>query len=300
MFQAATANAPGHQIGQLRLRSKLYRPVVTRVAVNNRSVGRGGGVPKPHQHEVYHLFAPRAGRLHILVEEEVLQAPVGAILAVSPREAHALMTEREACVWSAITFQYLNARSDAPLALPFRLLLEAVAGHTLHPHGDRFIEIPDASLSRFHEAAGEIAEHAPTDALFAANRLQHLLIQCINWAEPHAPSGPDARLDAVRAWVHRHFREPLVIDQLAREASMSRRALTRRFKARYGKTLKGLQIELRMAAARLMLRTTDLQIQQIAAETGYSDLYQFTAAFKKHCGMPPTSFRQSRPTSGEQ
>lgn len=292
-FQATTEAPPPHQIGQVVLKKETYRPLLTRVVVNGFSRGLGSNRPRQHSHDVYHLFAPKAGTLHVLAGNERLAVPAGKVLALSPGEPHALQTEKEACVWSAVTFQYLSSRNNAPLTVSFHALLECMAGRALPQQKERAFAIPEAGPSYIHDDAAEMIRTACSQPLEAAATLQRLLIRCTEWKERQALPGPDARLEEIHARIQREFREPLSLDRLALEASMSRRALTRRFKARFGTTLKGLQIQLRLDAASLMLRTTDLQIQEIAEEVGYSDLYQFTTAFKKRRGMAPTAFRKS-------
>lgn len=138
-----------------------------------------------------------------------------------------------------------------------------------------------------------MVQAAYDDPLRSAAMLQELLLNCVAWKRDGDLPGEDAesRLRMVHKHVQKNYREPLEIDQLAILAAMSRRNLTRTFKRKYGLSLKELQIRLRMNAASLMLKTTNMQIQQIAAEVGYGDLYQFTAAFTLRNSMSPTAYR---------
>jgi len=52
-----------------------------------------------------------------------------------------------------------------------------------------------------------------------------------------------------------------------------------------------LQI-LRVEEAKQMLETTDMPIDGIAAEVGYSEPSSFRAAFRKHVGLPALAYRK--------
>ena len=55
----------------------------------------------------------------------------------------------------------------------------------------------------------------------------------------------------------------------------------------------GDQLDLRTEASKLMLRTSHMQVQEIAVEVGFTDIYQFSKAFKLRTGMSPVAFRHS-------
>ena len=63
-------------------------------------------------------------------------------------------------------------------------------------------------------------------------------------------------------------------------------------KSFYGLTIQELLTEARMAEAQTLLRTTDLPIKQIAADTGYKNIYYFTRIFNQYTGMPPAQFQK--------
>jgi len=48
---------------------------------------------------------------------------------------------------------------------------------------------------------------------------------------------------------------------------------------------------MRMYKAMGMLAGTSKSIEQIARETGISDVSYFARVFKKHCGISPTAYR---------
>jgi transcriptional regulator GlxA family with amidase domain len=109
---------------------------------------------------------------------------------------------------------------------------------------------------------------------------------------PKAEEERDPEMAAVYRRIRSRYNKPLSLDQLAREAYLSRRSLTRRFRNAYGVSPRACQIRLRLEAAQLMLQTTQLQIQEIAEEVGFKDIYRFSKAFKRHTGITPSQARR--------
>ena len=49
----------------------------------------------------------------------------------------------------------------------------------------------------------------------------------------------------------------------------------------------------RMTVARDLLRTEDVPLLEVAERVGYTSLYAFATAFRRHHGQPPGRWRQS-------
>lgn len=64
------------------------------------------------------------------------------------------------------------------------------------------------------------------------------------------------------------------------------------FKTEIGTTLTDYVNKKRIDHAKLLLKTTKLQIKKIANECGISDINYFTKLFKKYEGMSPSQFRE--------
>ena len=97
----------------------------------------------------------------------------------------------------------------------------------------------------------------------------------------------------VQAWLQQHYNQPLNIETLAKQFDLSVRSLNRRFKEASQQTPKQYIQELRMDAAKELLRKTNLSIGDIANHVGYQDVSYFSELFKKKLGANPKSYRLS-------
>ncbi|HEU4363976.1 MAG TPA: AraC family transcriptional regulator [Candidatus Krumholzibacteria bacterium] len=97
--------------------------------------------------------------------------------------------------------------------------------------------------------------------------------------------------DAAREYLHAHFREPVRLDEIAREVGASPFHLSRVFRRHTGVALRGYLHRLRLGAAVHALTGTDASITQIALDTGFSSHAHLTALFAREMGMPPSRVR---------
>ncbi|MFN8561634.1 MAG: AraC family transcriptional regulator [Anaerolineae bacterium] len=82
------------------------------------------------------------------------------------------------------------------------------------------------------------------------------------------------------------------IDQLAEFMNMSRSALSRAFRREMGISLKEYLTRLQMERAMNLLSTTDLTIEEIVFQLGYTNVPYFYRSFKKIVGESPGKYRR--------
>lgn len=106
----------------------------------------------------------------------------------------------------------------------------------------------------------------------------------------------DERLVAALRAMHAQPAHNWTVSDLAAKAAMSRSAFFARFSRIVGLPPMEYLVAWRMALAKRLLRTSDVAIEQVAAQVGYSSASTFSAAFNRRVGMPP--MRYARAMSG--
>ena len=66
----------------------------------------------------------------------------------------------------------------------------------------------------------------------------------------------------------------------------------KKFSTAYGKTPYEYQIDKKINAAKMLLKSTGLTVCEIAEKLGYSDQHYFSNLFKKRCGVSPTKYKK--------
>jgi transcriptional regulator GlxA family with amidase domain len=107
------------------------------------------------------------------------------------------------------------------------------------------------------------------------------------------PAQDDHPLADLLPWVMRRLDQPLTVEDLARQANMSSRHLTRHFHAITGATpLQWLLIQ-RIRRAQEMLETTDHSVDTIAAAAGMGTATTLRRHFHRTVGVPPGTYRRT-------
>lgn len=96
------------------------------------------------------------------------------------------------------------------------------------------------------------------------------------------------------SYLNRHFKEPCPLSKLCQVVGMSRATLQRNFLAATGTSPRQYQLQLRIAEAMTMLRSSDKTIDDIAAELGFGNRNYFSRQFHKITGKSPGQVRKEK------
>lgn len=107
------------------------------------------------------------------------------------------------------------------------------------------------------------------------------------------PSCNDTLIDAARDEIRLGFTEKLSLESLAKQLNVTPRTLSRRFLSATGMTPIRYLTRHRLLIARRLLQSTDLQIQQIAEQTGFASSTVFGRTFSKVYSQTPSEYRNS-------
>lgn len=141
----------------------------------------------------------------------------------------------------------------------------------------------------------------PARDIVMARLLEVLLIEAFRSGASTAASPglvrglSDTKLALALRRMHEQPGAPWSIDQLAREAAMSRSAFFDRFSRTVGVTPTDYLQTWRMALAKQLLRQRELPIAEIAERVGYGSVSAFGVAFTRLVGVPPGRYARGTP-----
>jgi AraC family transcriptional regulator len=108
------------------------------------------------------------------------------------------------------------------------------------------------------------------------------------------PSGLAASVvRRVRAYIDAHIGEHISLDDLARQAGISRFHFARQFRLTTGESPMGYLRRVRIERSKSILQSRETTIAEIAATLGFSDQSHFTRTFGRLVGVSPGSFARS-------
>ncbi len=115
---------------------------------------------------------------------------------------------------------------------------------------------------------------------------------CLEESILRLPPEYDPRIEKVLTWIHKHLNKIHNNESLAEMAGMSRNGFLRLFENSLGEAPQKYCRRKRIEHACELLHFSDLSLEEIAAETGFSDRYHFTRVFWKVMHFTPAAFRR--------
>jgi transcriptional regulator GlxA family with amidase domain len=109
--------------------------------------------------------------------------------------------------------------------------------------------------------------------------------------EHRDPEGDPDDLAPALQWMHGNLDKPLTLADIAAQAAMSTRSLSRRFRARLGMTPLQWLLDQRVRRARELLGTTGLPVERIARTTGFGSVEALRHHFARQVGANPRAYR---------
>ncbi len=105
-------------------------------------------------------------------------------------------------------------------------------------------------------------------------------------------------LRRARDHADRHYAEPLVLEDLASVAGMSKYHFHRMFTATYRTTPAAYVSNRRVERAQDLLRTSKLTVTEVCTAVGFSSLGSFTSRFRDLVGETPSAFQARYAATG--
>ncbi|MFD0710427.1 response regulator [Paenibacillus sp. GCM10027626] len=114
------------------------------------------------------------------------------------------------------------------------------------------------------------------------------MMECCRAASPEEESD---LYQTMRQYVQHNAHKTVSLEAIAEHVQRSPYYVSKLFKERFGVNYIEFLTECRMNKAKQLIQDPDKSLKQIAIEVGYHDPNYFSRAFKRHCGISPTEYR---------
>jgi len=102
---------------------------------------------------------------------------------------------------------------------------------------------------------------------------------------------PDELITQIQFWMRTNLDSSLSLKELAQQFGISQRSFTRRFKAANGVNATKYWQQLKVEAAKELLASSNLSIQEIAFQLGFQDQGHLSRLFKQRLNLTPKDYR---------
>lgn len=145
----------------------------------------------------------------------------------------------------------------------------------------------------FEEIFSTLERSTELESLRYASSLLHYYLASMRYLRlyrPEATTSPSL-IDAVKHYMQENIERHLTLEQIAQYTGYSPSHFSSLFRKATSESPLAYLNRLKIEHACLLLKTTDMRINQICHKVGISDNYYFSRLFKQHTGISPKQFR---------
>ncbi|MGI5989168.1 MAG: AraC family transcriptional regulator [Lachnospiraceae bacterium] len=126
------------------------------------------------------------------------------------------------------------------------------------------------------------------------DRLLQTIFAEVFWREESGGTEKGSRtVSGVIRYFYRNLGRSVTMDDLTQEAGLSAGYISALFRKYTGSSPLAYFTRLKMEKACYLLRTSTMNVSELARELGYSDPYYFSRVFKRTVGVPPGKYRRA-------
>ncbi len=243
-----------------------------------------------HDHSAVEVLLTLEGAVTYTVQDSVYEVNTGEVLIVPPDMPHKLGMEEGS---SRYLFLFepdaiLNMRDISALSDHFHRVFHLKDGSDAH------VRIRELLLRC--QSVYEKREQMWNATCYSLLLQMYALLgqRYLTGVRPRARAERDVDSEVVTAamaYINNHYREDLSLEDVAGFAGFSRYYFSRSFKRMAGYSFKGYLIQKRLQVATDLLIRTNLQMKDVAEESGFGSVATFNRVFREHKGCTPTQYR---------
>lgn len=125
------------------------------------------------------------------------------------------------------------------------------------------------------------------------NYVNTLIKDTIDYIKGERDKRSKMRIELAKKFIAENYKKNITLNDLAEYVELNASYLSNLFKTEVGTNFSDYLLEVRMQAARNLLRDPTIKVYEIGCMVGYEDAVSFGRAFKKKVGMSPKEFRNT-------
>lgn len=237
----------------------------------------------PHSHYYTEIFFIKSGTGHMKIENESIPLAANNLVLIGAQVLHTEFSNPSAPLdYYVLGVEGLKINTDRPVEYSVVNASSNVA---------QIRQCFDNILSEMHnrpEGYAEVCQHYLAILVLLICRKDHISYELVD-----APNSSH-ECHKVKRYIETNYHDKITLDSLASNCNLTKYYLSHKFTEFYRKSPIAYLTEVRITAAKDLLKTTNLSIEEIASGTGFSSSSYFSQTFQKFCHMSPQQYRKSQ------
>ena len=252
-----------------------------------------------HWHEEMEVVYVESGEYDEYIDLENDHVKTGDIILINPCQLHSFkQSEDYRTIFRTVIFNFNMLMGNNTDACSLKYLTPFVEGMYINPvhitpYQPHYEELKNSVLSLIHEydKKQDYYELKIKSELF---NMFHVLFSYFFKPEMHEPSiksNTTRNIKTILDYIDENYMNTITIDELAECVNLSKHYFMRFFKRYMGMTCIEYINDYRLNVATNLLLSSGMQITEVAAKIGITNLSYFNRIFKKKYNMTPKEYR---------
>ena len=240
----------------------------------------------PHTHQFSELFYVLSGKGVFYIEDEIVPVEADDLMIINPHVEHTEKTlPNDPMEYIVFGVEGLAFSFDDPDS-------DTAKGYSFYSYGadkSQLINFAQLMLKEFHEKKPgfELVCHGLLQVLLVfISRKQHLNVI----SDTTFQLSKECAL--AKRYIDANYSKNITLDSLAEITHINKFYLAHSFTECMGQSPINYLTEVRLAASKQQLTTSNMSIAQIATNNGFSSQSYFSQIFKKKVGITPQQYRK--------
>ncbi|WP_105616505.1 AraC family transcriptional regulator [Vallitalea okinawensis] len=252
-----------------------------------------------HNHDYYELIFVYSGQIETKIDDEVVQLQAGDICILNKKAYHSVRSEG----LSNISFNAIitdSIRQELLMVMPDDHPFKDFYSGNIHKKN--YIHFQTHKFEKVSSIVKRMMEEYTLDkmgsemnvlGLFYQLGTELLRIYPITQGIFIDPGKEDLSIHRIIKYMQQNYQHA-TIKNVSTYFHFNPNYLSRLVKKETGKNFSSILQEIKLDKAKILLEYTEKSIEEIAFEIGYSSISHFYKIFKKHEGITPIEYKQSK------
>jgi len=252
-------------------------------------------LPK-HTHRAYEIIMVLEGELNYFVDNRAYHLPPNSIICITANIIHqniSLNNQLYRAVMIRFSKDFIQTHSDGAEKSNFfySFYHKTRALRLTVEQAEEARELCVSMFNEFNAKDAEYLHYCHSLLVQLLIKLKRIILMDYESSRVDYPNFLHMKVSKIASYINSHYKETILLTDMAKEFSISEYYLSRNFKTVTGFSFNEYLNTTRINMAKKLLKETGLNVTRIAEEVGFSTITHFGRTFKKIVGLPPRAFR---------
>lgn len=236
-----------------------------------------------HSHYFTEIFYIKSGSGRMIIENEALTLQPNSLVLIGSQVQHTEVSNpSDPLDYYVLGVEGLKINTDRPVE--YSIIYSAPNSSSIRKCFESILH----ETNHKQEGYAEICQHQLAILILLICRKDNVSYELVD------TQSSNRECHNVKRYIETNYHEKITLDSLAEVCNITKYYLSHKFKELYGKSPMSYLTEVRISAAKDLLKTANFSIEEISNAVGFSSASYFSQAFQKACQMSPQEYRKQK------